>query len=217
MEWGRNCLTDKYHFQPCPQRNESQICNLTQLVGMEECWPTTIPVSLELDNLTLEVVVFPFAVMLSSLLICPILNKLETLVVNPIDRYGCCESPDSLFNKVNLGQWYQDTYNQSIHESKNKFLAPIIFTMDRTVMLEASHLSVYVILSTTTIFNREVSMWYTHIVYFLVSPYPYVMVPCETHNKALAWYLLAYIPDQDMFHSKVQREKISPCQAHLIV
>jgi hypothetical protein len=31
---------------------------------MEECWQTTIPVSVELDNLTLEVVVFPFAMML---------------------------------------------------------------------------------------------------------------------------------------------------------
>ncbi len=83
MEWGRNSSSDGYHFQPCPQRYESQIRNLTELVGMEECRPTTIPVSLEPDNLTLEVVVFPFATMLSSLLNCPILNKLENLVVNP--------------------------------------------------------------------------------------------------------------------------------------
>jgi hypothetical protein len=156
MEWGRNCSIDAYHFQPLPQRYESQIRNLTQLVGMQDCRPTTIPVSLEPDNLTLDVVVFHFATMLSSLLNCPILNKLENLVVNPNDRFGWYESPDGLLVEVNSGQWYQDTYTQDIRNSKTKFLAPIIFTMEKTVILEASHLSVYVILFTTSIFNREV-------------------------------------------------------------
>jgi hypothetical protein len=131
---------------------------------MEECTPSTIPVSLELNNFILEVVVFPFATMLSSLLNCPILNKLKNLVVNPTNWFGQYESPDDgLLDKVNYGQWYQDTYNQSIHDSQNKCLASIIFTMDKTVILEASHLSVYAILLTTRIFNREVHMWYTNI------------------------------------------------------
>ena len=34
MNWGRNCIRDEYKFQPCPQRYESQIRNLTQLVGI---------------------------------------------------------------------------------------------------------------------------------------------------------------------------------------
>jgi hypothetical protein len=87
MEWERIFLMDTYHFQPCPQKYESQIHVLTQLVGMvEECWPTTIPVSLEPDNLTLVLVqlfCLLAAMMLSSLLNCHILNKLEKLVVNP--------------------------------------------------------------------------------------------------------------------------------------
>jgi hypothetical protein len=157
MEWGRNCSHDKYNFQPCPQRYESQIRNLTQLVGMQDCRPTTIPVCLEPDNLTLDVVVFPFATMLSSLLNCPILNKLENLVVNPSNRFGRYQSPDGLLDEVNSGQWYQDTYDQTIHDGDKEFLAPIIFTMDKTVISEASHLSVYVILFTTSIFNREVN------------------------------------------------------------
>ncbi len=158
-------MKDKYHFQPYPQRHKSQICNLTQLVGMEDCRPTTIHVSLEPDNLNLEVIVFPFATMLSSLLNCPILNKLENLVVNPTDRFGRYESPDGLLDEVNSGQWYRDTYNQSINDPQNEFLAPIIFTMDKTVISEASHLSVFVILFTTSIFNREVSTLFTQIVF----------------------------------------------------
>jgi hypothetical protein len=113
----------------------------------------------------LEVVVFPFATMLSSLLNCPILNKLENLVVNPTDRFGRYESPDGLLDEVNSGQWYRDTYNQSIHDSQNEFLAPIIFTMDKTVISEASHLSVFVILFTTSIFNREVRYLFIQIVF----------------------------------------------------
>jgi hypothetical protein len=161
MEWGRNCTRDEYHFQPCPQRYESQIQNLTELVGMRDCRPKTIPVSLAPDNLTLDVVVFPFATMLASLLNCPILNKIENLVVNPLDRFGRYRSPDGRLDEVNSGQWYQDTYDQTIHDGDKEFLAPIIFTMDKTVISEASHLSVYVILFTTSIFNREVSTVHT--------------------------------------------------------
>jgi hypothetical protein len=157
MEWGRNGVADEYHFQPRPQRYESQIRNLTRLVGMEDCRPSTIPVTLEPDDITLDVVVFPFATMLSSLLNCPILNKLDNLVVNPIDRFGRYQSPDGLLDEINSGKWYQDTYDQTIFNSDKEFLAPIIFTMDKTVISEASHLSVYVILFTTSIFNREVS------------------------------------------------------------
>ena len=61
---------------------ESQICNLTQLVGMDDgCQPTKVSVCLEPDNLVLNMVVFPFATMLSSLLNCSILNKLEVLLL----------------------------------------------------------------------------------------------------------------------------------------
>jgi hypothetical protein len=123
---------------------------------MNDCRPTSIPVILEPDNLTLDVIVFPFATMLSSLLNCPMLNKIENLVVNPHDRFGRYESPDGLLDEVNSGQWYNDTYDKVVDDPTNEFLAPIIFTMDKTVISEASHLSVYVILFTTSIYNREV-------------------------------------------------------------
>jgi hypothetical protein len=123
---------------------------------MKECRPSSIPVLLDPDNLILDVIVFPFATMLSSLLNCPMLNKIENLVVNPHDRFGCYKSPNGLLDKVNSAQWYQDTYDQQINDPSKAFLAPIIFTMDKTVISEASHLSVYVILFTTSIFNREV-------------------------------------------------------------
>jgi hypothetical protein len=76
--------------------------------------------------------------------------------VNPHDRFGRYESPDGVLGEVNSGQWYQDTYDQMINDSKKQFLAPIIFTMDKTVISEQSHLSVYVILFTTSIYNQEV-------------------------------------------------------------
>ena len=165
MNWGRNCIKDEYNFQPCPQRYEGQIRNLTQLVGMEGCRPTKVPVCLQPDSLMLDVVVFPFATMLSSLLNCPILNKLENLVVNPNDRFGRFESPGGLLDEVNSGQWYQDTYDQTIRDGSKEFLAPIIFTMDKTVISEASHLSVFVILFTTSIYNRQVRLYCFSVCY----------------------------------------------------
>ena len=106
--------------------------------------------------MTLDVVVFPFATMLSSLLNCLMLNKIENLVVNPHDRFGRFESPNGLLDKVNSGKWYHDTYEKVIEDPSKEFLAPIIFTMDKTVISESSHLSGYVILFTTSIYNREV-------------------------------------------------------------
>jgi hypothetical protein len=157
MSWAQNAAANKYTFQPCPQRYESQIKNLTGLVGMTSCRPTITQVSLEPDDIVLDVVVFPFATMLSSLLNCPMLNKLENLVVNPLDRFGRYVSPDGLLGEVNSGKWYQDTYDQNITDPDKQFLCPIIFAMDKTVISEISHLSVHVILFTTSIYNREVS------------------------------------------------------------
>ena len=100
MEWGRSCSHHNYHFEPTPQGYHSQIRNLTQIVGMNDCCPTSIPVILEPDNLTLDVIVFLFATMLSSLLNCPMLNKIDNLVVNPHDRFGRYESPYGLLDEA---------------------------------------------------------------------------------------------------------------------
>ena len=156
MSWAKKADDTDYHFQPSPKCYESQIRNLTELVGMNPCRPTISQVSLEPDDLVLDVVVFPFATMLSSLLNCPMLNKLDNLVVNPQDRYGRC--PGERLGDVNSAQWYQDTYDEMITDPDKDFLCPIIFAMDKTVISEISHLSVNVILFSTTLFTREVSI-----------------------------------------------------------
>jgi hypothetical protein len=78
MFWARKADENNYHFQPSPQWYESQNCNLTSLAGMSPCRPTVSKASLELDNLVLDVVVFPFATILSLLFNCPMGNKIET-------------------------------------------------------------------------------------------------------------------------------------------
>jgi hypothetical protein len=156
MTWARKADENDYHFQPSPMCYESQIKNLTGLVGMTPCRPKITKVSLEPDDIILDVVVFPFATMLSSLLNCPMLNKLENLVVNPDDRYGRCDG--ECLGEVNSAQWYQDTHDRMILNPGKDFLCPIIFAMDKTVISEISHLSVNVILFSTTIFNQEVSL-----------------------------------------------------------
>ena len=109
--------------------------------------------------------------MLSSLHDCPKFNKLENIVVNPHDRFGRYQSPDGLLDEVNSGKWYQDTYDQCILDPENDFLAPIIFTMDKTVISEDSHLSVYVILFTTSLFNREVQLFPPPPFLFVISSF----------------------------------------------
>jgi len=47
-------------------------------------------------------------------------------------------------------------YALVIHDPAKAGLVPIIFIMDKTVISEVSHLNVYVILFTTSIFNGVV-------------------------------------------------------------
>jgi hypothetical protein len=51
MSWARKADENDYHFQPSPMGYESQIRNLTELVGMTPCRP-------EPDDIVLDVVVF---------------------------------------------------------------------------------------------------------------------------------------------------------------
>ena len=160
MSWAKKAGDNDYHFHPSPMCYESQIRNLTGLVGMTPCRPTISQVSLEPDDIILDVVVFPFATMLASLLNCPMLNKIENLVINPDDRYGRCDGVG--LGEVNSATWYQDTYDRMILDPDKDFLCPIVFAMDKTVISEISHLSVNVILFSTTLFNQEVSFIRRH-------------------------------------------------------
>ena len=68
--------------------------------------------------------------MLASLLNCPNLNKIENLLVNPIDRFAQFKDPDGNLDKVNSAEWYRDTYDDMIVDTDKDFLVPIIFAME---------------------------------------------------------------------------------------
>jgi hypothetical protein len=101
---------------------------------------------------------------------------------------------------VNSGQWYQDTYDKVIADPTKDFLCPIIFAMDKTVISEISHLSVHIILFTTTIFNREVCVMDKLLCLLMFVSLTCMIQSFQTRNKAMAWRPLAYIPDQDLHY-----------------
>ena len=159
MSWARSASLEGYEFLPSPQAYERQILKLEKLVGMQSCRPTRVPVDLfrpDMEEDILDVVVFDFPTMLASLFNCPVLNKLENLVVNPKDRFSKYESPHGDLGEVNSGAWYDRAYSNLVTDPDKDFLCPIIFAMDKTVISEMAGLHVFVILFTTTIFNREV-------------------------------------------------------------
>jgi hypothetical protein len=160
MSWAKNALASGYDFDPSPKAYERQIVHFEKLVGMKACRPSSVPVNMyRMDGLDdmLDVVVFDFPAMLASLFECPVLNKIENLVVNPHDRFSKYEAPNGLLGEVNSGLWYDTAYANLIEDPDKDFLCPIIFAMDKTVVSEASKLSVLVILFTSSVFNLEVS------------------------------------------------------------
>jgi len=159
MAWAHSAVNANYDFQPMPKKYVRQIHHLERFVGMTSCRPSQVPVPMYphlLEDDKLDVVVFDFPTMLASLFNCPLLNKNENLVVNPTDRFGKYTSPDGRLGEVNSGQWYDNAYSNLVKDPSKDFLCPIIFTMDKTVISEMGGLNVYVILFTTSIFNRQV-------------------------------------------------------------
>ena len=59
-----------------------------------------------MEEYIIYVVVFNFPTMLASLFNCPVLSKLENLVVNPSDRFAKYEAPDRKLGEINSGLWY---------------------------------------------------------------------------------------------------------------
>ena len=163
MSWARSALSDGYDFLPSPLAYTRQINHLEKLVGMQACRPTRVPVNLfrpDLEEDLLDVVVFDFPTMLASLFNCPVLNKLENLVVNPTDRFSKYNAAGGKLGEVNSALWYDNAYTHLVTDPAKDFLCPIIFAMDKTVISEMAGLSVFVILFTTTIFNRKVSVFF---------------------------------------------------------
>ena len=117
MSWAQTAATAGYNFQPTPKKYTRQIHHLEGFVGMKSCRPSQVSVSMyphqNIDD-KLDVVVFDFPTMLASLFNCPLVNKLETLVVNPSDRSGKFNSPNGLLGEVNSGQWYDTAYSHLV-------------------------------------------------------------------------------------------------------
>jgi hypothetical protein len=205
MSWAQSAVNAKYDFQPMPKKYVRQIHHLERFVGMSACRPTQVSVSMFphlLADDKLDVVVFDFPSMLASLFNCPLLNKNENLVVNPNDRFGKYVSPDGRLGEVNSGQWYDNAYTHLVTNPSKDFLCPIIFTMDKTVISEMGGLNVYVILFTTSIFNRQVCFHVCRnsVAYHVTHP------GTKTRNKALAWRPLAYIPCEQYYSQKQYRD-----------
>jgi hypothetical protein len=159
MSWACCAVSEGYDFQPSPLAYDRQILQLEKMVGMQSCRPTRVSVDLyrpDMEEDMLDVVVFDFPTMLASLFNCPVLNQMENLVVNAKDRFAKYEAPNGLLGEVNSGVWYDKAYANLVTNPEKDFLCPIIFAMDKTVISEMAGLHVFVILFTTSIFNRKV-------------------------------------------------------------
>jgi hypothetical protein len=159
MSWAKTALESGYDFQPSPIAYQQQIIQFEKLVGMTAYQPSRVSVNMYCPDMVediLDVVVFDFPSMLTSLFNCPVLNKIENLVVNPHDRFYKYNSPDGLLGEFNSGTWYDTAYSNLITNSDKDFLCPIIFAMDKTVISEMAGLSFLVIFFTSSVFNREV-------------------------------------------------------------
>ncbi len=108
MAWAWSALSDDYNLIPSPLVYDHHIHQFEKLVGMQSCRPTQVLVDMYHPDMLedkLEVVVFDFPTMLASLFNCPVLNKVNNLLVNPHGRFAKYEVPNGLLGEVNSGTW----------------------------------------------------------------------------------------------------------------
>ena len=113
-------------------------------------------VALTPDNLMLNVTCYDFSTMLSALMNDKKLNQITNLIVNPEDPFAKYVSPNGKLGEINSGYWYHQAYNNLVTDSKEDFLLPIIFAMDKTTISNSANLHVYAIMFTTSIFNQSI-------------------------------------------------------------
>jgi len=185
MNWAKDAYHTGYTFNCKSTSYESQIKHLEIYSNLGFLRPQVKQVTLPPDNLQLNVTCFNFTSMLSDLLNDKSLNKMSNLVVNQNDRFAKYESPNGRLGEVNSGYWYQHAYSTMIHDYQKDFLLPIIFAMDKTTISNSTHLHVYAVMFTTTIFD------------------------CKTRNQAHAWRPLGYIPIERIYYSSRQWKSMS--------
>lgn len=165
LEWARDAYQTGYQFHPKTTSYSGQINRFEKWTNFQNLRPTIKKIVLPPDEIEMEVTVFNFSSMLASLFNDTNLNQSENLVVNQ-PPFTSIHNPftkfipkDGRLSEVNSGKWYNIAYSNMINDSSTDFLAPIIFSMDKTSLSTNAHISVYAIMFTTTIFNLKVCIF----------------------------------------------------------
>lgn len=200
MKWAFDANVSNFIFDT-KNRTYYQVINyLQKLLNMEAYQPETLMVQLKGDNNKINVTVFDAPTLLASLFNDTDLNKYENLVVNKEDRYAKFES--ACLGEVNSGQWYKTAYDNLVKDPQNDFLCPLILASDKTTISEMGNLQVDAIFMTTSIFNTQVRN--TALPFFTIINFSIV---AKTRNRAIAWRVIAYIPQEKNIYSNNEIDK----------
>lgn len=179
MNYAKDVHCSGYMFNCKTTCHESQMKHLEKYSNLQSLRPQIKLVTLPPDNLQLNVICFNFTSMLSSLMKDKSLNKMSNIVVKD-DRFAKYESPNGISGEVNSGCWYQHAYNTIVQDPAKDFLLPIIFAIDKTTLSSSTHLHVFAVMLTTTIFD------------------------CKTRNQAHALRPLGYTPIEHNYYYRKQ-------------
>jgi hypothetical protein len=167
------------------------------------CCPSQVSVPIHprlLDDDKLDIVVFDFPAMLASLFtFCPLLNKLDNLVVNPLDYFGKYNSPNSHLGKVNSGQWYDIGPTTTWSRTPTRILCALIY------LQWTQWLSWRWVVLTCILFCLW--LWFLTGRYVFGLVYGCLIIPIshqhiQTQNKAMAWCPLTYISCEQHYSQK---------------
>ena len=155
LNWAAETNSSRMITSGTSSSRDAAITKLEKWQNLERCRPKKVSITLEEDNLTIDVVSFDFISQFYTLVSDPLLvADISQLDVNP-------DSPFTKYNAskhlscFNSGQWYQDAWDNCC-KNEDDWLCPLIFGCDETLV--GSHLgraSITPLVFTLSIFTEE--------------------------------------------------------------
>jgi hypothetical protein len=134
-----------YKFLPEQNSIKNQIAIVAKWVGMDHMHPNVVSVKLpgQRDDDYINVTTFYFIHQFHSLLLDPLLNIPDNLVLNATDAFAQYVAPDGCLGKCLSGSWYRHAWTLMEENQLGDFMIPIILYIDKTCMSLTRRLSTY--------------------------------------------------------------------------
>jgi hypothetical protein len=133
MEWALDMQQSDYKLLPEQNSYKNPIAISEKWVGMDHMHPNVVSVKLpgQRDDNYIDFTTFNFIHQFHSLLLDPVLNIPDNLVLNATDSFAQYVAPDGRLGKCLSGSWYRHAWTLMEENQLGDFMIPFFYTLTK--------------------------------------------------------------------------------------